>query len=330
MADVFVDYTLLLLSHVRELADSGDRRAQAQLGMRFMHGILGAKKNVPKGVRWTLKAATSGNAQAQHNMGFCCERGIGVDKDDAISIEWYKKSAVQGIPDAQAHLGRAYQHGEGVDKDLVEAEKWYHLAAQQGHTKAQGNMGLILTEWGRQDEAEHWYRLAAEEGDTFAMSNLGTMLHGRGLSEEAFIWFQRASDLNAPHAMHNLGSFYLHGQGVPADRDKAMEWLSRDARQTEHPDVSCIAEQTLRNIGIDISSRTAIVPCPNRPIRTAPQLDTFVRCPDCKIFETPTVKFMTCGRCAVVKYCSKECQRKDWATHKKVCKAPVPAPAPTS
>lgn len=29
-----------------------------------------------------------------------------------------------------------------------------------------------------------------------------------------------------------------------------------------------------------------------------------------------------CGRCLAVRYCSVECQSKDWSAHKKVCKAP--------
>ena len=27
-----------------------------------------------------------------------------------------------------------------------------------------------------------------------------------------------------------------------------------------------------------------------------------------------------CSRCQLVSYCSRECQKKDWKTHKKVCK----------
>ena len=41
---------------------------------------------------------------------------------------------------------------------------------------------------------------------------------------------------------------------------------------------------------------------------------------------------LTCQKCLKVKYCSRDCQRLDWPTHKGVCKAPAPAsvsaPAP--
>lgn len=35
-------------------------------------------------------------------------------------------------------------------------------------------------------------------------------------------------------------------------------------------------------------------------------------------------KVSTCGRCKIANYCNKECQKKDWHTHKEVCKPPAP------
>ena len=32
------------------------------------------------------------------------------------------------------------------------------------------------------------------------------------------------------------------------------------------------------------------------------------------------IKFKKCGRCQYVRYCSRECQIKDWSSHKHVCK----------
>jgi hypothetical protein len=36
---------------------------------------------------------------------------------------------------------------------------------------------------------------------------------------------------------------------------------------------------------------------------------------------------LTCQKCLQVKYCSKDCQRLDWPTHRGVCRAPASAPA---
>lgn len=43
-------------------------------------------------------------------------------------------------------------------------------------------------------------------------------------------------------------------------------------------------------------------------------------CTYCKNVECLNkIKFKWCSRCHVVAYCGKECQRKDWNTHKKYC-----------
>ena len=39
----------------------------------------------------------------------------------------------------------------------------------------------------------------------------------------------------------------------------------------------------------------------------------------CKTCLKENVKLLTCGRCKSVYYCSKECQKKDWKSHKAVC-----------
>lgn len=40
------------------------------------------------------------------------------------------------------------------------------------------------------------------------------------------------------------------------------------------------------------------------------------------------VKFKRCSRCKVYRYCSGECQRKDWSRHKRVCYAAAPNVTP--
>lgn len=39
----------------------------------------------------------------------------------------------------------------------------------------------------------------------------------------------------------------------------------------------------------------------------------------CKACKTNNMKLYLCSRCRSVKYCSKECQKKDWTTHKHNC-----------
>ena len=78
--------------------------------------------------------AEQGDAQAQFNLGFCYDNGMGVVKDEAEAVKWYRKAAEQGDAKAQVHLGIWYDDGTGVVKDETKAAK--------GYRKAQGSSCL--------------------------------------------------------------------------------------------------------------------------------------------------------------------------------------------
>ena len=58
------------IDEIREKAKGGDAEAQFQLGSRYYRGE-GVSKNLKNAVNWWRKAAGSGNAWAQHNLGVC-------------------------------------------------------------------------------------------------------------------------------------------------------------------------------------------------------------------------------------------------------------------
>ena len=45
------------------------------------------------------------------------------------------------------------------------------------------------------------------------------------------------------------------------------------------------------------------------------------------VSQSERVKLKKCGRCARVRYCSRECQKDDWASHKQCCKVATAARA---
>ena len=62
---------------------------------------------------------------------------------DAEAVKWFIKEADQGNADAQYILGLFYDKGYGVNKDIVKAGKLYYKAAEQGHVRAQEKLGYI-------------------------------------------------------------------------------------------------------------------------------------------------------------------------------------------
>ena len=76
------------------------------------------------------------------------------------------KAAESGDAGAQTELGRRYEYGLGVPEDHLAAAKWFRKAAEQGNAKAQLSLGfsynLGLTGAANQPEAFRWFRKAAD------------------------------------------------------------------------------------------------------------------------------------------------------------------------
>lgn len=100
-------------------------------------------KDSAEAVKWYLKAADQGYAEAQNNLAVSYRNGQGVPQDYGEAIKWYRKAADQGLAGAQHGLGAMYANGQGVPKDYAEAVKWFRKAADQGYAEAQ----TILRTW---------------------------------------------------------------------------------------------------------------------------------------------------------------------------------------
>ena len=73
--------------------------------------------------------AETGDARAQFNVGVMYSEGQGVPQDHAEAGKWYRLSAEQGYAQAQYNLGLWYARAEGTSQDDVRAHMWFNLAA---------------------------------------------------------------------------------------------------------------------------------------------------------------------------------------------------------
>jgi len=80
-----------------------------------------------------VKLASSGNAQAQWNMGnFYIVGAGGVEKNLDMAVYWFEKSARQGYGDAVFNLGQVYLMLDRYDDALC----WLEKANKGGHPEA--------------------------------------------------------------------------------------------------------------------------------------------------------------------------------------------------
>jgi TPR repeat protein len=87
------------------------------------------QKDYATALRLYRPLAIAGNPEAQVNLGFMYDEGLGIPKDLAEAINWYRRAADQGEPQGQSNLAHMYRDGVGVAQDYVRAHQWLNLAA---------------------------------------------------------------------------------------------------------------------------------------------------------------------------------------------------------
>ena len=81
--------------------------------------------------------ATSGDPEAQYNIGWMYLNGYGLAINDSLALEWWQQASNQGYTDATFSLAMLYSVGDGqVDKDLDRALDYYLIAIDDGHEDA--------------------------------------------------------------------------------------------------------------------------------------------------------------------------------------------------
>ena len=147
------------------IAEQGDARAQATLGIMYGNGD-GVPQNDKIAVYWYAKAAEQGHAKAQYHLGLSYSYGQGVPQNDKTAVKWYAKAAAQGLAGAQNSLGGMYQDGDGVLEDDNTAVKWYTKSAEQGDADGQLYLGIMyfgaLSDTRR---AYMWLKLSSYNGN---------------------------------------------------------------------------------------------------------------------------------------------------------------------
>ncbi len=105
------------------------------------------------------------------------------------------------------YVGSLYQAGHGVPSSAHHAATWYEKAARQNHALAQFALGFLL------------YYGGGDSDDALPANPAAS-----------FPWLERAAQNQVVPAQHLLGRMYREGQGVAADRQKALDWTLRAAQ----------------------------------------------------------------------------------------------------
>ncbi len=122
-------------------AQAGDPEAQYALGMAYESGT-GVRLDARESEKWLRKAAESGYAPAQYELG----AQLQTERRFAEGIPWLERAAAQGHPGANLMMGKAYDQGLGVMRDSYKALTYFEAAANLGVAEAMWNISLMFDE----------------------------------------------------------------------------------------------------------------------------------------------------------------------------------------
>ncbi len=130
------------LRELRPLAENGNAKAQALLGLMYNLG-RGLPQDMGQALHLYRAAAEQGDAEAEFHLGTMCLNGSGVARDTVQGLKWLKMAADQGMVDAYLMLGMAYMNLKDAPRDVVQADMWLRLAAEQGDPLAKGQLARL-------------------------------------------------------------------------------------------------------------------------------------------------------------------------------------------
>jgi len=148
----------------RPLAESGVAEAQNNLGFLYQNG-LGVRRNYSLALSWYTKSAEQNLPEAHHNLGMLNYLGHGVAQDFRIARRHFVKASDGELGAASYMIGLIYFKGEGFQKNDVQARRYFAKAAREGDPNGQYMYAyLLLTGHGKSEtESSIWENLFARE-----------------------------------------------------------------------------------------------------------------------------------------------------------------------
>ena len=125
----------LALYWYKKAAESGSVLALNNMAHFYLFKET-AYKDIPKGLRYAIKAAECGDEEAQNALGLCYEEGLGVDENFEEAFKWFSLAVKNGAgPCALHNLARCYREGIGVAIDKRKADSLDRQAIKLGYKK---------------------------------------------------------------------------------------------------------------------------------------------------------------------------------------------------
>ncbi|PVW14536.1 M48 family metalloprotease [Marixanthomonas spongiae] len=186
-----------------------------------------------KAFKLLTKAAESKNAEAQHLLGNLYLYGRGVEKDASKALNWYISSAQQGDVEAQYMAATCYFEGYGVSKSLKNARFWFNKAAEGNHPYAAEGLAKVEAEENPKKSIPVKKTESKEtKVETIAKQVIkGDSYFNKRMYPDAYNMYITPANKGNAHAQERIGWLYYKGKGVKKDKDLAVSWWKKAAKQ---------------------------------------------------------------------------------------------------
>ena len=187
--------------YFKEAANQDLASAQVRLGQLFLD-----QGDVSTATRYLDIAARHGHIEAFYHLAEISNNGIGRERSCGIATAYYKIVAekVESIHSAFDEANLDYEEG-----DMESALVAYLMGAEQGYEASQANVAFILDEYKSilsLDSLIPW-----KKRRSFFLRN----------AVLALIYWTRSAKQSNIDSMVKMGDYYLGGQGVEKDVEKA-------------------------------------------------------------------------------------------------------------
>ena len=195
---------------------------------RLNAGLAALKReHYATALRSWLPLAEAGDPEAQANVGYMYEEGLGVSQQLDVAVGWYEKAAASGSMQANHNLGMIFAEGRGTPQSWVRALRYFEEAANDipasrymiGYTSFQGEGNIQ-----NRPRAFREFMDAALDGYADAQYMIAFMyLDGSGIPKQpiqAYIWASLAHNndqIQAAELIDAAGNRISSGQAMRAD-----------------------------------------------------------------------------------------------------------------
>ncbi len=225
----------------KKAAENGDGKAQAALGLIYF--AQDDEENEAKMIDFLSAAERKGETLAVFMLAGCYTIGKGVEQDLAKAYELYLRAADSGDDDAQFMVGLFNFEGILGVQNFEEAFKWFNLSAEKGNGGGQAYAGLMYMRGiGVEENVKKGWELISKSVAQDSLYGNGFMAvcksQGMGCDadpDSAFYFAQRAARQGNIEALYLLGAFYFKGVGCGSDRKKGLSYIIEAALKNYSP-----------------------------------------------------------------------------------------------